>query len=70
MQLIVGEKIKARRKELRMTQKQLCKETGISQPYLSRVERDIFMPSVKQLYLIAATLQVKIDDLIETKADQ
>ena len=67
-QIIIGKKIKSRRDELHMTQEDLCRATGISQPYLSRVERNIMTPSIKALAKIAQALSVTVDDLIERRA--
>jgi transcriptional regulator with XRE-family HTH domain len=67
-QIIIGKKIKARRDELHMTQEDLCQAAGISQPYLSRVERNKFTPSIKALDRIAQALRLSVDELIERRA--
>ena len=67
-QIIIGKKIKARRDELHMTQEDLCRAASISQPYLSRVERNVFTPSIKTLDRIAQALSMTVDDLIERRA--
>lgn len=66
--IIIGKKIKSRRCELNMTQEELCRAADISQPYLSRVERNRMTPSVKALARIAQALSITVDDLIERRA--
>lgn len=66
--IIIGKKIKSRRDELHMTQEDLCRAAGISQPYLSRVERNKMTPSIKSLTKIAQALRMTVDDLIERRA--
>ena len=67
-QIVIGKKIKARRNELHMTQEDLCRVASISQSYLSRVERNVFTPSIKTLDRIAQALSMTVDDLIERRA--
>lgn len=64
---IIGENIRRLRKEKNITQEKICQEANISQPYLSRVERDLFTPSIKLLYRISKVLNVTIDELIVVK---
>ena len=66
-QIVIGKKIKARRDELHMTQEDLSRAASISQPYLSRVERNVFTPSIKTLDRIAQALSMTVDDLIERR---
>lgn len=61
----VGSKIREIRKEQGLTIKELAKSTGLSSPFLSRLENGITMPSVYTLQTIAESLKVDIGYLFK-----
>lgn len=62
--MTLGQKVKHRREELGYTQEELAQKMQTSQPYVSRLEKDDFNPSVQMIVSIAATLGVSIDYLL------
>ena len=54
----VGEEIKRRRELLRLTQPELAEAVGISQQYLSQIERGLKMPSPEKIDPFARCLKV------------
>ncbi len=54
----LGNRIRQRRREMRITQAQLAKETGISQGALSRIERGLLFPSAETIEAIARALGI------------
>ncbi len=51
-----------------MSMREFARAAGISNPYLSQIERDLRAPSEKVMQAIAATLQVSADTLYEQAA--
>lgn len=58
----LGEKVKARRKALNMTQVQLAKEAGISQSTLVDIEKDN-TDKPRSIVALARALQIRVEDL-------
>lgn len=59
-----GQKVKNRRKELRMTQVELALKTHLSQGYISQLERDGFNPTAPVIMRLASALDLSIDRLL------
>ena len=59
-----GQKIKNRREELGYTQVELAQKMQTSQPYISRLEKDSFNPSMPMIINIATALNISIDYLL------
>lgn len=57
---MLGEKIRTKRMEKQLTLKELAEKTGVTQGFLSQVERDIADPSITSLRRIAHALNVPI----------
>ncbi len=57
--MLLGLKIRNLRKERKLTQRQLAKKAGISNTFLSDIERGRSNPSLKTLHRIAAVLEVE-----------
>lgn len=57
----IGEKIKIRRKELRLTQQELGEKVQISQKQISKYEKNESQPPIDQLEKIAEVLNMKIE---------
>jgi transcriptional regulator with XRE-family HTH domain len=62
----IGERIKSRREELKLTQAELAKKAGIGQPYISKIENQaIETPSMTALESLAKALNIDVLKLIE-----
>ena len=57
--------VSAQRKSLKMTQKQLAKDTGINRALLSRIETEGYIPSVDQLLALSDVLQFDVNQVFE-----
>ena len=61
----IGERIRALREELGLTQEKLAYEAGLkSKGHLSGIEKGLVMPTLPTLTLIAARLEVELLDLM------
>ena len=60
---IIGDTIRATRKEKELTLKQMSRRTGLSISLLSQIERAESSPSISSLYKIALALDTKIQSL-------
>ena len=58
--MMLGEKIRAKRMEKQLTLKDLAQSTGVTQGFLSQVERNLTDPSITSLRRIAHALDVPI----------
>lgn len=58
------ERVKARRKELGLTQAEMAERLGVSQPTYQAIEAGRFEPGLKQLYRVALALDSSVHDLI------
>lgn len=65
----IGERLKARRQEMKYTLRDLAERTGFTASYLSQIERDQVDPSIKSLHKIASALNVPILYFLEKKVD-
>lgn len=62
-QQIISNTISNKRKEKGLTQTQLSLQTGINRATIGRIENGDFMPSIEQLQLLTATLDIDITSL-------
>lgn len=62
--MTLGNKIKNYRAERGMTQIELAKKAGLSQSYLSELEKDKFNPTTPIIIGIAVALDVSVDGLL------
>ncbi len=60
---LFGKRLRIGRKSLGLTQKDLCKNIGLSQPNLAAYEAGRLSPPVEKLVLIADLLGVSLDYL-------
>ncbi len=60
----VGAFIREQRRLVKLSQRQLAKATGLSDTYLSQLERGMHEPSLRALRAIARGLNVSADQLI------
>ncbi len=61
----VGEFIRAQREVARMSVRRLAEVAGVSNPYLSQIERGLRKPSAEILQQIARALQISAETLYE-----
>ena len=59
----VGDFIAAQRRAAELTLRQLAEQTGISNPYLSQIERGLRKPSAEVLQQLAKALRVSAESL-------
>ena len=56
----LGDRIRARRKELRLSQGDLAERAGMTASFVSQVERGVTSPSIDSLYKISQALDVPV----------
>jgi transcriptional regulator with XRE-family HTH domain len=56
----LGDRVRARRKELRLSQGELAGRAGVTASFVSQVERGVTSPSIDSLYKISRALDVPI----------
>ncbi|MCP4372659.1 MAG: helix-turn-helix transcriptional regulator [Deltaproteobacteria bacterium] len=61
----VGKEIKKARIDADLTQKDLAKRINLSSNYISQIEKDKKLPSLKTLFKIAKALKVKPGKLVK-----
>lgn len=62
----IGDRVRERRRQMRLTQKELAQRIGTSYKYISRLENGSKFPSLEMLICIARELQISLDYLIRT----
>ncbi len=62
--MTIGNRMRSRRKELGLTQKQLASEVKLSQNYLSELEKDKFNPTAPIIIRLAVALKMSADELL------
>ena len=62
--MTIGNRMKIRRKELGLTQKELASEVKLSQNYLSELEKDKFNPTAPIIIRLAVALKISADELL------
>lgn len=68
---ILGNKIREKRKQKKLTLKTLSRMTNISQSELSKIERgEIYNPSNVFLYRLSKALDVEYNDLLRYRWDK
>jgi transcriptional regulator with XRE-family HTH domain len=59
----LGEFLKEQRRAARLTLRQMAEQTGISNPYLSQIERGLRKPSAEVLQQLAKGLRISAETL-------
>ena len=59
----LGEFLKEQRRSARLTLRQLAEQTGVSNPYLSQIERGLRKPSAEVLQQLAKGLRISAETL-------
>ncbi|WP_020112871.1 helix-turn-helix domain-containing protein [Rhodococcus sp. 114MFTsu3.1] len=65
----IGAAVRTRREVAGMSMRSLAASAGISQPFLSHVERGLSMPSMVTIYRLAAVLEVGPGELMPNPLD-
>ncbi len=60
----LGKRIAKRRKELKMKQQEVNEQAGLSDKYLSNIERGVSVPSIDVLMRLCAVLKITPDSLL------
>lgn len=63
--LAIGARLRAARKQKRLTMDQVAEATGLTKGFLSRVERDLTSPSVSTLLTLCQALSIDVGSLFE-----
>lgn len=66
----IGDEIRKKRKKLKITQTELAEKTGVCRNYISDLENNRYMPSVKTLAKISKVLNLDINFLVEVSEIQ
>ena len=61
---LMGEFIRAQRKMMELSQRELAKLSDLSDPYVSQIERGLHEPSVRVLRALAEALNVRAGTLL------
>jgi len=61
---LLGEAVRAKRKDVGYSQEKLAERAGISTVFVSRIERGVESPSVDNLLKIAKALGAQVRDLV------
>ena len=61
---LLGEAVRANRKEAGFSQEKLAEKADLSTVFISRVERGVESPTVDNLLKIAKALRVRVRDLV------
>ena len=62
---LLGEAVRAARKEAGFSQEKLAEKADLSTVFISRIERGVESPSVDNLVKIARALGVRVRDLVD-----
>ncbi|MEC0292372.1 helix-turn-helix transcriptional regulator [Bacillus subtilis] len=62
--MTIGQRIKAIRKERKLTQVQLADKANLSRSYLADIERDRYNPSLSTLESVAGALGVQVSAIV------
>ena len=60
----IGESVRLRRTQLKMTQKDLSQKTGIKQPTISAIVNGVNKPAIETIVLISDALSCTVSDLV------
>ncbi|MEK1950112.1 MAG: cupin domain-containing protein [Ensifer adhaerens] len=60
----IGQMLRARRKEIGKTMKQVAREAGLTEGFISQIERGISTPSLISLYNVANALGTSVDTFL------
>ncbi|HGW4401047.1 TPA: helix-turn-helix domain-containing protein [Acinetobacter nosocomialis] len=64
LSIAIGQLIRNKRTELKITQESLALQCGIDRSYMGRIERGEVNLTVEKLYEIASTLEINAKELL------
>jgi len=64
-ELRVGERLRARRRELGLTISEVAERAGLTAGFISQLERDLTSASLSSLYRICAVLGIRVGNLVD-----
>lgn len=64
---VLAQNVRARRKELALSQEELAFEAEIDRTYVSQIERSTINPSLMVLYKVARALQTEVPILLQVE---
>jgi transcriptional regulator with XRE-family HTH domain len=64
-ELRVGERLRARRRELGLTITEVAERAGLTAGFISQLERDLTSASLSSLYRICAVLGIRVGNLVD-----
>ena len=67
---LLAEVVHRNRKNKKWTLEQLAEQTGIHRTMISRIEKESFMPSVKQLEELASALDFEVTDIFAEQSEE
>jgi transcriptional regulator with XRE-family HTH domain len=62
---LLGEAVRAKRKEVGFSQEKLAEKADLSAVFISRIERGVESPSVDNLVKIAKAFGLRVRDLVD-----
>lgn len=63
--MTLGNRIRSRREELGLTQPELAQKSGLTQGYISSVERDVYVPRTTTLMMLAISLDLAPNEFLK-----
>ena len=69
IEIAFAEILRARRKELGLSQEKLAEKTGISATFISCCERRLQQPSLNSIFLLAYGLEITPSELVKQVED-
>lgn len=61
----IGQVIKERRVEMKMTQRQLSKKANVGHTYLSEIENEKKTPGLEFLFKVSKAMEINLEDLLK-----
>jgi len=61
---LMGHALRLRRKEIGKTMRQVAEEAGLSEGFISQIERGLSTPSLISLYILASTLETSVESFL------
>jgi transcriptional regulator with XRE-family HTH domain len=62
----IGQRIRQRRSELKLSQEEVAFKAGISPTYLSQLEGGLRNPSLETLHSLSSALQLDLSELVKS----
>jgi DNA-binding XRE family transcriptional regulator len=66
----LARRVKLRREELSMTQKELAHKFGFNERYIQKIESGTYSPNLFTMFKLAKALKISISSLLDTENHQ